>query len=334
VPMRVYAPHAEVQAAMNESKGTPIDRVLTGIFCFAAVEPAILFASVELLAAGPGLGVQCVDGRVRNPGLDAKRPRGFRPDDAIPLAAKVGAPTLLSASMVYLTLVGESTLSQVIAPAVALAKGYSKERAHALDLCRGRGPLAYAAMSDDLVRALGPRAGGTLSVADLEARAPEIGRAETHAMPEGRLAATAPWAHQGEEATVEDGNVVSRDGVRSDLQNAPDRQYALIAASDERGTAAAAWLVWTRSCAPVAEWGLAAPTLVEPVLRGVERARPGSPCRVASAFALLGTSESNWSGAVALRKEPSRGVSSLLPELSAATALGVWTNEALYGIQR
>ncbi|HYP88320.1 MAG TPA: hypothetical protein VEQ59_09200, partial [Polyangiaceae bacterium] len=55
---------------------TAIDAVIAGYFAAAGAYPGVLFGSVTVLLGGTGSGDRAFDGRVRQPGRNAKRPRG------------------------------------------------------------------------------------------------------------------------------------------------------------------------------------------------------------------------------------------------------------------
>jgi hypothetical protein len=288
---RSYARDPEVQAAMIELKGTAVDRVLAGLWCLAGIHPQVLLGSVQLLVAGAALGAQAVDGRVRQPGKEADRPRGFREGEAIPLSARAGASTFVSATVVAQTLFSDLTLAKLVAPAIALAKGHSPERAKVLETCKARGPAALASFSDDLVRELGPRGGGALSVADLEAVAPSVEKLEVTRVAES-FVVFAPWS----DAEVLDANWVT----------------SLIAATDANGVAALGLAHWTVQGARIESLGLVAPCLAEPVRRGVERVQPGVPCAGPGAFVLAGTAGTHWTIAACLEGKERSAMRELL----------------------
>src|SRR5450432_3699908 len=86
------------QAARDAlARGNAGDAVVAGVLMAAAESPGVLLGPVQLLAGGAGAGLIAIDGRVRQPGLDAPRPRGFVSGEPIPEAARVGVPALPAA---------------------------------------------------------------------------------------------------------------------------------------------------------------------------------------------------------------------------------------------
>jgi hypothetical protein len=300
---RSYARDPEVQAAMIELKGTAVDRVLCGLWCLAGAHSQALLGSVQILVAGPGLGVQAVDGRVRQPGKAADRPRGFREGEAIPLAARAGASMFVSAAVVAQTLFCELALAKLVAPAVAIAKGQSPERAKVLEACKARGPTALAGLADELVRELGPRGGGALSVSDLEAVAPHVEQVQVARLSDSMVAAFAPW----DEAEALDESWVT----------------SLVAATDSNGVAAVGLAHWTVQGARVSALGLVAPCLAAPVRRGVERIKPGVPCPGPGALALAGSVDTHWPIAAHLEGKEQEELRALLSAGKLARAAGL-----------
>ena len=76
------------------AKGNAVDAVVAGVFAAAATSPSVLLGPVQILLGGAGLGLRAVDGRVRQAGKGAPRPRGFTPEQGVAPAARVGVPTL------------------------------------------------------------------------------------------------------------------------------------------------------------------------------------------------------------------------------------------------
>ena len=76
----------EVEAAAEEllGKGNAVDAVVAGVFAAAAISPGVLLGPVQILVGGAGAGLLAIDGRVRQPGIGAPRPRGFTTGDDIP----------------------------------------------------------------------------------------------------------------------------------------------------------------------------------------------------------------------------------------------------------
>src|SRR5580704_7019434 len=124
------------------AKGNAVDAVVAGVFAAAAASPSVLLGPVQVLFGGAGLGLRAVDGRVRQAGKGAPRPRGFTPDQGVAPAARVGISALPAALAAAIASSGALTLAQVMAPAVAQASGARKDL---LRKIAQRGPAALAA---------------------------------------------------------------------------------------------------------------------------------------------------------------------------------------------
>src|SRR5580693_5893890 len=84
---------AEAASAMLV-KGNAVDAVVAGVFAAAGAGASVLLGPVQIVFGGAGLGLRAVDGRVRQPGKGAPRPRGFTPEQTVAPAARVGVPAL------------------------------------------------------------------------------------------------------------------------------------------------------------------------------------------------------------------------------------------------
>src|SRR5262245_50858028 len=79
------------------SGGSAIGAVLAGYFAAAGAYAGVLLGPLTVLIGGTGMGARAFDGRLRQPGLGTKRPRGFLPEETIPDAARIGVPTGVAA---------------------------------------------------------------------------------------------------------------------------------------------------------------------------------------------------------------------------------------------
>jgi len=252
-----------------------VDAVVAGVFAAAAASRGVLFGPVQLLVGGPGMGLRAVDGRPRQPGIGAPRPRGFVAGEAIPPASRAASPALIATLTATLATSGNATLAKVMAPAIAIAKASSPERAAVLASVARRGAAALTdeAIARELVGAAGRLAGGVLTEDDLSSLRPEV--ISLPAGPrDGRRVLGVPWPADGASARAH-----------------------VVAAVDARGRAAIA-------CYEVAEDGvlvdaldLVMPPFAEPVMRGQTRVRPGEARPAAAPILLVesnGALEAAW----------------------------------------
>ena len=261
-----------------------IDAVAAGVLAACALGPSVLLGPIQLLVGGAGTGLHAIDGRVQQPGKGLGRPRGFQESDAIPDAARVGAPALPAALSTALASFGSATLARALGPAIDMARRVSKPRMELLRRMAERGPIAltHARVAAELVLVAGRGQGGLLSERDLEELRPAVVRAESSRLEGGRLA-TVPWGAEPVRAAV---TALDPVGARGEPASLPSRVVRIVAAVDARGQFAIA-------CYEVAERGLAiealdlvAPLLAFPVLRGRTRVPPGFPCAAAAPIAL------------------------------------------------
>ncbi len=248
--------------AMNELSrgGTAIDAVLAGYFAAAGANPGVLLGPVTLLLGGVGSGDRAFDGRVRQPGIGAKRPRGTLPGEEPPAQARVGIPCSVPALAVALGYGALSTLARLVQPGVAAARERGAERRAALLQRVGEvGALALAEpeLSRALVRVFGAPNGGLVTPTDfarptaLDLPATRLARGDSELL-------VAPWAGQ------------ARAGFE---------RGASVCAVDVNGLFVAAAFECHGQGLFVDELELSAPLLAEPTWRGVPRLSPGAPLR-------------------------------------------------------
>ncbi len=125
-------------------RGNAVDAVVAGVLMAAAESPGVLLGPLQFLAGGAGAGLIAIDGRVRQPGLGAPRPRGFQANETIPDAALVGVPFLPAALVTALATLGAATLLRAAGPALAWARANAPERAGLLEAIARRGAPALA----------------------------------------------------------------------------------------------------------------------------------------------------------------------------------------------
>jgi len=253
-------------------KGNAIDLAVAAVFAGAALSPSTLLGPVQLVVGGGGAGLRAFDGRTRQPGAGAPRPRGFLPRDTIPEAAYVGVPVLPAALAAVHALAGELSFARVVGPAVALAKDESDGRHELLSRVSRRGALALGEgdFADDLVAAAGRIGGGLLTKEDFAT----VGPAESECHLEKRTTravARVPWY----------------DAPPNDSIDRDSTETHVVAAADARGRIAIATYAVSTVGLDLPTWGILAPRTAAPVRRGEPRTRPGEPRQAASPIVLL-----------------------------------------------
>lgn len=260
----IYSTLPDIEGPIEGLGGNAVDRVLAGLWVAAAVHPGVLLGSVQIMFAGPGLSAMCVDGRVRQPGLGADRPRGHTGNP--PDAAFAGAPMMPTATIAAIAAFGSLTLRQCTAPARSIAKELNRSRARLIDSLSEQGPHAQTSMVDALVYALGPLHGGALTAKDLAPKTPEVSPIVIDREGAFRFGSPAWLA-----------------GTARDLVQPCD----VICCADARGHVAVAVLHHPEGGAMVEDLGLRAPPLATPVRRGITRDPVGTPCAASFPAALL-----------------------------------------------
>jgi gamma-glutamyltranspeptidase/glutathione hydrolase len=234
--------------------GGALEAVIAGFFAAAAVHPGVLLSPVSVLLGGVGEGGHFFDGRPRQPGLGAKRPRGFEDPNAVPAAARVAVPASLTSVLFAHAYARSKSLRSLVEPAAALARRSGAVRRAAL-LERiaevGAAALAEPAYRRPLLRLGSASEGGLMTPRDLEP--PEL-RAEPLA--ERMLA--------GESFRVVPGNAGS------------SARAAAVLACDALGVFAALAYRPLEPGIALEELEVLAPDCAVPVLRGVPRVTPGS----------------------------------------------------------
>jgi hypothetical protein len=237
--------------------GSAIDAVLAGYFAAAGAYGGVLLGPVALLLGGVGSGDRAFDGRVRQPGRSAKRPRGSVAGVEPPRAARVGVPASVPALCVVLGYGASATLGRLVQPGVAQARAQGAERRAALLARVGEvGALAFkeSDVAMALVRAFGTPNGGLVTPGDFT---PPSGLdLAAVPMPDApRPALMVPWAQEARSAFTR--------GVG-------------VCAIDVNGLLAAVVFETRPDGANVEELELSAPLVASPTLRGVPRLAPGT----------------------------------------------------------
>ncbi len=303
------SPEVEVAAEELLKKGNAVDAVVAGVFAACALYPGVLLGPVQILIGGGGVGLRAFDGRVRQPGIGAPRPRGFREDEEVPDAAKVGVPWLPATLSVAVATAGTATFAQVLAPALALAKG--SPRHDVLTKIASRGPRAVEErpLGAELLVLAGRTSGGLLTSDDLSSQRPEVHPASRHVLgaahagrsgrgprsssPRDRNAKASPVDAPSEART----RFVYELPWSNDEGGLPIAPAGLVEVATTRAVAAVdrfgafAIACWDEGASglSIPELGLRAPFFATPVLRGETRVRPGDARAAAAPIALVGT---------------------------------------------
>ena len=307
------SPEVEAAAAELLRKGNAVDGAIAGVFAACAMSPGVLLGPVQILVGGGGSGLRALDGRIRQPGIGAPRPRGFREDEEVPDAARVGVPWLPATLSVAVASAGTATFAQVMAPALALAKGSPRHDVLAKIAQRGPRAIEERPLSAELLNLAGRTSGGLLTSDDLSSQRPEVHPASRHVL--------RPLGPRAAEPASRSGGGRNRSPKKEPAASAPDDANAprrrmvieLPWANDDGGTpvppAGKVVIATTRAVATVdrngsfaiacwdegveglaiGELGLRAPFFAEPVLRGETRVRPGDARPAAAPIALVGT---------------------------------------------
>jgi gamma-glutamyltranspeptidase/glutathione hydrolase len=258
------ASHPDVEAAgvgILAEQGSALSAVVGAYFVAAGLLPGVLLAEATLLTAAVGGDVRCFDGRLRQPGLGAKRPRGFTADADIPAAAYVAAPMGVQALLVGLAYDKSLVPSKLVRLGVKAANGVgAKRRAAALARIAAVGGAAFAeaAIAHPLLAVAGPSEGGVLTRQDL-GNTPELDlRGRVLSQSEGIVALAAAWESDAKKMAK------------------GSAEALCIAAVDAHGRFAALGCCAALRGVEVDELQLIAPRAAVPVLRGVTRLQPGA----------------------------------------------------------
>jgi gamma-glutamyltranspeptidase/glutathione hydrolase len=233
--------------------------VVAGFFAAAGASPDVLLGPVTLVVAGVGSGGRAYDGRLRQPGLGARRPRGFVSED-VPLASRVALPTSVAALTVALAYDRRATLTAVarVGAREATAAG-ALERARLLERIGAAGPraLGESAFVRPLLHVASPSQGGLLTPADFVATDDVVLEAKLRKL-RGESSLEAPWAD------------VKLEPV------APGGERHGICAVDANGVYAALCYEQVGEGLEVPALGLVAALAAIPVRRGTPRVTPGA----------------------------------------------------------
>jgi hypothetical protein len=230
--------------------------VSAGYFVAAGLRPDVLLGPLAVLVSGIGAGGRVFDGRLRQPGLGIKRPRGLLPGEPVPPAARVALPAGVAALTVALAHDPERTLTQVARAGVAAARAAgAKERQQVLSRVASVGPAAFSesAFVRPMLHVASPSQGGQLGPADFVAQGKLVIAAAERRGKAG-LTFELPWA---------------------DKSRLPAGSEAVVAV-DSRGVFAVLGYGRVIEGLAVDALGLVASLAAVPVERGRARVRPGA----------------------------------------------------------
>lgn len=169
--------------------------VIAGFFAAAGAHADVLLGPMTLLVAGIGNRGRAFDGRLRQPGLGTRRPRGFV-DATVPLAARVALSTSVAAVTVALAYDRRATLTALAKVGVRAARDAgATARSRVLERVASVGPVAFGESSfvRPLLHLASPSEGGLLTPADFVA-AEDASLEARERMTRGEILLDAPWA--------------------------------------------------------------------------------------------------------------------------------------------
>jgi hypothetical protein len=237
--------------------GTALGSALCGFFAAAGSYAGVLLGPISVLVGGVGAGARAFDGRLQQPGQGMRRPRGFRPGEQIPDAARVGVATSVTAALVAFAYSGSQGLGSILKPGISRAQRSGAElRA---DLLRRIREVGAAAMSEaqfvrPMLHVAGPGQGGLVTAADF-GKVADVDRPALERRIADRHVVLPPW-HDEAIATDAIGCAVC----------AVDAHGVFCALSYQRSTGGLG----------VDELELEVPLVAVPVRRGVTRTQPGA----------------------------------------------------------
>jgi hypothetical protein len=253
----------EAAIAQLAQGGSAVGAVLAGFFAAAGGYSGVLLSPLTILVAGIGTGGRAFDGRLRQPGLGTKRPRGFLPEETIPPAARIAVPGAVAAAAVANAYDGAKSLGSLVKHGILRAERAGAEgRAEVLGRVRSAGQVAFSeqAFTRPFLRLAGPSEGGLVTPADF-ANVTDIDHAATTRQAAGSDFLEAPWSETS-----------SSEPLPAELGIG-----AVVCAVDVRGVFAAVAYFRPSDGLEIDDLALLAPYVAVPTQRGVPRQAPGSP---------------------------------------------------------
>ena len=253
----------EAAIAQLGQGGSAVGAVLAGFFAAAGGYSGVLLSPLTILVAGIGTGGRAFDGRLRQPGLGTKRPRGFLPDEAIPAAARIAVPAAVAAAAVANAYDGAKSLGSLVKHGILRAERAGADgRAEVLGRVRSAGQVAFSeqAFTRPFLRLAGPSEGGLVTPSDF-ANVTDIDHAATTRHVADSDFLEAPWAE-----------AASTEPLPAELGIG-----AVVCAVDVRGVFAAVAYFRPSDGLEIDDLALLAPYVAVPTQRGIPRQPPGSP---------------------------------------------------------
>jgi gamma-glutamyltranspeptidase/glutathione hydrolase len=247
-----------------EAGGSACDAACAAFLADAGADATVLLSPVVALVAGLGVGARAFDGRAVQPGKDAPRPRGFLDEASAPLAARAAAPRSFGLLSLLHGYRGRLPMRQIAAWGVAAAKKLGA--AARSDLLRrfadsGTSAFRRPEILRSLLAAAGTVPGGILGEEDLATATPADVEPSCATRDQTSIV-TLPWPVAAGDARV-------------------------VLAADNRGLVVALAYAPGDCTLAVPELEIALPTVARPVLRGVTRVAPGTPCPAPAPIAAL-----------------------------------------------
>jgi len=252
----------EAAQAQLAQGGSAVGAVLAGFFAAAGGYSGVLLSPLTVLVAGIGTGGRAFDGRLRQPGLGTKRPRGFLPDEAIPVAARVAVPAGVAAAAVANAYDGSKSLGSLVKHGILRAERAGADgRVDVLSRVRsvGQTALSEQAFTRPFLRLAGPSEGGLITPADFGSIS-DIDHVASTRHVAGSDFLEPPWA----------------EGWANEPLPAELGIGAVVCAVDVRGVFAAAAYFRPSDGLELDDLALLAPLVAVPTQRGIPRQTPGS----------------------------------------------------------
>ncbi|HTM43717.1 MAG TPA: hypothetical protein VL137_02110 [Polyangiaceae bacterium] len=248
------------QLVLAETRSA-IASVVHSYFYAAGLFPGVLLSPVVFVTATGGGDARIFDGRLRQPGLGARRPRGFLPNQEIPDAAKLATPVGTQAALVALAYDKSLTPSAAVKAGVVVArKAGARRRMRVMERIAAAGVSAFSesVVAHPLLAVGAASQGGMLTLSDLR----QVCAVD---QPATLLAKRGEEFEMGAQWQL--GNFAKEKG----------RSVALVVcAADAHGRFAGFFCRQAMKGIAIDELELLAPFAAVPVIRSVTRVTPGS----------------------------------------------------------